>query len=71
MMAITSAGYDGTVDETQFEAIMGYSAHSLFGVATGGAFAASNVAGQVLQVTASWLSIPEAASSHPTHLWQF
>ena len=49
-MAITSAGYDGTVDETQFEAIMGYSAHSLFGVASGGAFAASNVAGQVLQV---------------------
>lgn len=49
-MAITSVGYDGTVDEKQFESIMGYSSSSLFGVNVGGAFAASSVAGQVLQV---------------------
>lgn len=49
-MAITSVGYDGTVDEIQFEKIMGYSAHSKYGVNTSGAFAASTVAGQVLQV---------------------
>lgn len=49
-MAITSVGYDGTVDEKQFEAIMGYSAHSSFGVNGPIAFAATNVAGQTLQV---------------------
>lgn len=49
-MAITSVGYDGTVDEKQFEMIMGYSAHSSFGVHGPMAFAASNVAGQTLQV---------------------
>lgn len=49
-MAITSFGYDGTVDEKQFEMIMGYSAHSSFGVHSPNAFAASNVAGQTLQV---------------------
>ncbi|MGP5219437.1 hypothetical protein [Arthrobacter rhombi] len=49
-MAITSVGYDGTVDEIQFEKIMGYSAHSKYGVNSSGAFAASTVAGQVLQV---------------------
>lgn len=52
-MAITSVGYDGTIDEKQFEAIMGYSAHSLFGVNAGDAFRASNVAGQVLQIRLS------------------
>lgn len=49
-MAITSVGYDGTVDEKQFEKIMGYSTYSKYGVHASGAFAASNVAGQVLQV---------------------
>lgn len=52
-MAIVSVGYDGSVDETQFEKIMGYSASSKFGVNSLGAFKASTVAGQVLQVRLS------------------
>lgn len=49
-MAITSIGYDGTVDETQFGSLIKYSASSEFGVSSQNAFYASVVAGQHLQV---------------------
>lgn len=46
-MAITSIGYDGTVDEVEFSKLMAYSASSEYGVNAPGSFKASSVAGQV------------------------
>ncbi|GAA3705322.1 hypothetical protein GCM10023081_46700 [Arthrobacter ginkgonis] len=46
-----SYGYDGSADETAFHKIMDYSASSRYGVNTPGAFKATNVAGQALQIS--------------------
>jgi len=49
-MAITSIGYDGTIDETNVAQWLGYSTSAAWGVNQPDSFAASTVAGQVLQV---------------------